>query len=506
MAKTKSTIGYFAGSIAWGTISKLLGAGIKFVTIPALLAHFGKENYGLLTLAIATNAYMKLLDMGMNTGGIKFFSQWISSGKYDMIDRVARTNISFYLGVGLLNSFILIGVGTWGEGLFKLSPEQFSTFRYLLFILSAFSIINWITFVFNQLLVADEKIAFTQQIMALRSILGLSVVGITVAFKWSILEYFFADLVVSAGVIFPYYYLARKRRLIRSILPAFYWKDFSIVFKYGLAILAMSIFQFTATQSRPLILAAFSTSGIGVLTEYRIIEVFPIFIISLGGMLISIILPKSAKAIQDNDRGKIEQIAYKGTRYTSVIVSLLCFPVMLSARELLELYVGEGYTYLSLWLVLWVFTLALYLHNSPVSSLVLATGKTKMLVYSSAISCVVSIVINALLTNKYGVGSAVIGYLVYIIIQVSFYYLYFNNKVLGLKSFKVFKAFIIPTSLGFIVFLIVQFMGIEADLIIFQLLLKTVIWVGAYLLLLGFFRVLDIKGLSVVFRNNRRVK
>ncbi|NMA02171.1 MAG: hypothetical protein GX923_06345, partial [Clostridia bacterium] len=252
MAKTKSTIGYFAGSIAWGTISKLLGAGIKFVTIPALLAHFGKENYGLLTLAIATNAYMKLLDMGMNTGGIKFFSQWISSGKYDMIDRVARTNISFYLGVGLLNSFILIGVGTWGEGLFKLSPEQFSTFRYLLFILSAFSIINWITFVFNQLLVADEKIAFTQQIMALRSILGLSVVGITVAFKWSILEYFFADLVVSAGVIFPYYYLARKRRLIRSILPAFYWKDFSIVFKYGLAILAMSIFQFTATQSRPL--------------------------------------------------------------------------------------------------------------------------------------------------------------------------------------------------------------------------------------------------------------
>ncbi|NLL51428.1 MAG: hypothetical protein GX248_01840, partial [Peptococcaceae bacterium] len=287
-------------------------------------------------------------------------------------------------------------------------------------------------------------------------------------------------------------------RLIRSILPAFYWKDFSIVFKYGLAILAMSIFQFTATQSRPLILAAFSTSGIGVLTEYRIIEVFPIFIISLGGMLISIILPKSAKAIQDNDRGKIEQIAYKGTRYTSVIVSLLCFPVMLSARELLELYVGEGYTYLSLWLVLWVFTLVLYLHNSPVSSLVLSTGKTKMLVYSSAISCVVSIVINAVLTNIYGVGSAVIGYLVYIIIQMSFYYLYFNSSVLGLKSMRVFKSFIIPTGLGFVAFIGAQLLKIEMSSLLLQLIVKTVVWGVFYLLMLILFRVVDIRKISEV--------
>lgn len=497
---------YFTGSFSWGVIAKLLDAAIKFLTIPLLLSYFGKENYGLLTLAIATNAYMQLLDMGMNTGGIKFFSQWLASGKYDMINRVARTNISFYLLIGLLNSIILIVLGIWGEGLFKVTPEQFITFRCLLYILAAFSIVNWLTFVFNQLLIADEKISFTQQMLCVKSIIGLIVIGATITFKWSILQYFLCYLLANASVIFPYYYSCRKRKLIRSIIPTFYWKDFEVVFKYSLAILAMSVFQFTATYSRPLILGMFSNDGVGILTEYRVVEVFPIFIISLGGMLITIFLPKTSKAIQSNNRGKIEQIAYKGTRYTSVIVSLLCFPVMLSARELLELYVGEGYTYLSLWLVLWVFTLALYLHNSPVSSLVLATGKTKMLVYSSAISCVVSIVINALLTNKYGVGSAVIGYLVYIIIQVSFYYLYFNNKVLGLKSFKVFKAFIIPTSLGFIVFLIVQFMGIEADLIIFQLLLKTVIWVGAYLLLLGFFRVLDIKGLSVVFRNNRRVK
>src|SRR5690606_11730699 len=146
-----------------------------------------------------------------------------------------------------------------------------------------------------------------------------------------------------------------------------------------------------------------------ILSDYRVIEVFPIFIISIGGMLISILLPKTSQAIQRNDRNTIERMAYEGTKYTSILIALLCFPVILNAKELIILYVGEDYSHLSIWLSLWVFTLTLFLHNSPVSSLVLATGKTRMLVYSSGIACTVSIIFNAVLTQKFGVGSAVIG-------------------------------------------------------------------------------------------------
>jgi O-antigen/teichoic acid export membrane protein len=484
---------YFAGSFVWGVITKLLDAIIKFLTIPLLLGYFGKENYGLLTLAIATNAYMQLLDMGMNTGGVKFFSQWLASGNYNLVDRVARTNISFYLLIGLINSIVLIVLAVWGDGLFKVTPEEFFTFRYLLYILAAFSIVNWLIFVFSQLLIADEKIAFTQQMLSIKSIMGLTVVGVTLIFKWSLLQYFFCYLMVNVSVVLPYYCLCRKRRLISSILPAFYWKDFSAVFKYGLAILAMGLFQFTATQSRPLILGMFSNDGIGVLAEYRIIEVFPLFVISLGGMLTSIFLPKTSKAIQRNNRTAVEKFAYEGTRYTSILVSILCFPIMLSAHELLTLYMGTAYSDLAIWLILWIFTLTLSLHNTPVASLVLATGKTKMLVYSSAFACFISVFINAILTNKYGVGSAVIGYLVYIIIQVLFYYLYFNNKILELKSIKVFKSFLIPTGLGFLVFFGVYFLKIEMDSLFLQIILKTILWGGIYMLLLILLNVINLK-------------
>ena len=467
--------------------------------------YFGKEHYGILTLAIATNAYMQLLDMGMNTGGVKFFSQWIAAGDYKMIDRVARTNISFYLLIGLLNSAVLLSVGVWGEGLFKISTEDFYIFKNLLYTLSIFSILNWLIFVFNQLLIADEKIVFTQKMLIIKSILGLAVIGATTIFKLRLLQYFVCYLFVSAIVIIPYYLLCRKQKLVSIILPAFYWNDFSIVFKYGLAILVMGLFQFTATQSRPLILGMFAKDGVGVLSEYRIIEMFPVFIISIGGMFITIFLPHVSKAVQNNDRMAIEKMAYEGTFFTSILISFMCFPIILCSPELLTLYVGTEYSHLSIWLMLWVFTLTLYLHNTPVASLVLATGKTRMLVYSSAIACVISLIINAFLANRFGVGSAVIGYLVYIIIQTAFYYLYFNRKALGLKSLKVFMSFIIPTGLAFLIMIVVMFLPFKFSNLIISIIIKVVLWGVLYLLTIFGLRILSFDELLHKFKTKRSI-
>ncbi len=488
-----SNVKYVANSFAWGVVSKFLDAGIKFLTIPLLLNYYGKENYGLLTLAIATNAYMQLLNMGMNTGAVKFFSQWIAIGNYEMINRVSRTNLSFYLGIGLINSTVLLILSYWGETIFKVTPEQFISFRYLLWILAGFSILNWIIFVFNQLLIADEKIAFTQKILSIRSILSLAVVGVAILFKWSILQYFVLDLFVNSAVIIPYYYNCKKSNLIQSLLPAFYWKDFSIVFKYSIAIFAMGLFQFTATQSRPLILGIFSNKGVSILSEYRVIEVFPIFIISIGGMLISILLPKTSRFIQTNNLDAIKKMAYEGTKYTSILVSFLCFPIILNANELLTIYVGEEYSHLANWLAIWVFSLTLFLHNSPVSSLVLATGKTRMLVYSSAFSCIVSIIINSVLVNYFGVGSAVIGYLVYIIIQMSFYYLYFNTYVLNLNSWLVFRSFFIPTILGISSFALIKFSNIQMDSLLLNIIVKSILWVILFAILIFATKTISLK-------------
>lgn len=498
--KNKSTVKYVVSSFAWSTITKLLDAGLKFVTIPILLIHFGKGDYGLLTLAVAANAYMALLNMGLNTGAVKFFSQWLANKNYDLLHRVARTNLTFYLSIGVINCIVLVLLAFNAEAVFAITPDQSETFKYLLLVLAVFSIVNWTIFVCNQLLIADEKIQFTQQILAVRSVIDfLFILFIVYVAKGSLIQYLFGHLLINALVIVPYIYVCKKQHLINSFTPAFYWKDFSIVFKYSLAIFAMSVFQFTATQSRPLILGIFG-DGVNILAEYRIIEVFPLFIISIGGMLISILLPKTSKAVQNNDKPAIEKMAYEGTKYTSILVSLLCFPIMLCAKEILTLYVGVEYEHLWMWLLLWVFTIVLFLHSTPVSSLILATGKTKMLVYSAAIACILSMIINAILTRYFGVGSAVIGYLVYIIIQMSFYYFYFNSKVLGLQSMRIFKSFIVPTAIGFMLFLGLFFLDITVKSTFLQIAINAGLWVLLYILCLLLFKVVNFQSLKTMIK------
>ena len=484
---------YFAGSFVWSVASKVIDASVKFFTIPLMLHYFGKDDYGILTLAISTNAYMNLLNLGINTGAIKFFSQWIAEKKYALIHSVSRTSITFYLIIGIINSLVLILLALFGKHVFHISPQQFGMLQTMFFIMAFYAILNWSTSVFNQLLIANERINFIQQINIIKSICNLILIYFTTKFHLSLLSYFILFLTVNSVFVIPYYTRAKYFNLIQSFLPGKDWINFKQIFRYSLSIFAMGIFQFTATQSRPIVLSIFNTTGAGILSEYRVIEVFPIFIISIGSMITTILLPITTKLVQHDRKEKISEMAYKGTGITSILVCVLCFPIIINSHDILTLYVGEKYSFLSPWLNLWVFTIMLYLHNSPVSSLVLSTGKTRMLVYSSAIACVTSVIINAVLAKSLGVGSAVIGYLVYIFIQMSFYYLYFNNKVLNLHSSKIFKAFFIPTFIAFIAYLPLYIFKFDFASAFLVILLKTSIWFILFFGILFVFKVIDLQ-------------
>jgi peptidoglycan biosynthesis protein MviN/MurJ (putative lipid II flippase) len=126
-----------------------------------------------------------------------------------------------------------------------------------------------------------------------------------------------------------------------------------------------------------------------------------------------------------------------------------------------------------------------------------------MLVYSSAISCFVSLILNAVFCKQLGAGSAVMGYTVYIVIQMSFYYLYFNNKILGLSSLKVFRSFIIPTMLGLLSAFIVWILDIRISILIWQIMVKSSVWMVLFLLFIFGFKVLNIRDVMDAIKKSK---
>ena len=76
---------YYFSSFFWSTLQKILTAIVGFVSVPLLLKYYGSENYGILSLAMACNGYMHLLDLGMNVGAVRYFSLWWSQNNTEKI-------------------------------------------------------------------------------------------------------------------------------------------------------------------------------------------------------------------------------------------------------------------------------------------------------------------------------------------------------------------------------------------------------------------------------------
>lgn len=498
---------YYISSFFWSTLAKILNAILGFISVPLLLGYYGKAEYGILSIATACNGYMHLLDLGMNTGAVKFFSLWKAEGKQTLINKVARTNITFYLLISCANVIALTALALFGENLFSVTYEQFMQLRMCLFIIAIFSVFSWTTTVFNQLLIADKKMAFTMQVQCVQIVLKMLLIFVVLWLKLSLSIYFFCLTALLALLLLPYATKCRKEQLIDSLRPATYWKEFKIVLTFSLSIFALSLFQMTAMQSRPILLSIFSSNAAETVSEYRILEVVPQLIILIGGTFSGIFLPKVSEMVAQGDHQKIECFAYKWTKITTVLANLFCIPFIFCASEVLTAYVGVEYAGLSKWLIIWCLTVLLQIHTTPCNALIIAYGRTKLLVITSAIACFISIMINIALCSRYEVGSAIVGYFVYVLIVISLYYVAYYERIINLSRWRMFRCFIIPTIISLIILAAVSLVPIKVEWFsiltvrmqyISVCLVKSLLWLIPYLLVLCGFNIIDWKS----FRKN----
>lgn len=493
---------YYISSFFWSTTAKILNAIVGFISVPLLLGYYGKTGYGLLSIATACNGYMHLLDLGMNVGAVKFYSQWKVEGCCDKIFRVARTNITFYLVIALINILLLLSIAFWCEDLFAVTHEQFLQLRKCLCVIALFCVFSWVTTVFNQLLVADKQMVFTMKVQGLQAVLKMVAVGLVFVANLTLTEYFFWVTAFVAMAFLPYAYKCKKNKLIDSFKPSWYWNDFKVVFIFSLSIFALSLFQVTATQSRPILLSIFASNGASAVADFRIIEVIPQLIIMIGGTFSGIFLPKTSEMVAKNDNKAMRDFAYKWTTYTTVIVAIMCFPFILCASEALSAYVGKEYAHLAKWLILWCVTVLVQMHTTPGNALVLAKGETKLLVKVTSIACVASMFINVFLCGYIEVGSAIVAYFLYVLIIVGLYYVSFYKKLLHLSRFKLFKSFFVPTLIAFMVFVIVRFIPVTVEMFgsmnervayIAVCAVKSLIWFVPYISLLYLLKIVDFR-------------
>jgi O-antigen/teichoic acid export membrane protein len=433
------------GGIIWTTLGNIINALYGFFSVPLLLVHFGKAQYGLIGLAMSVNVYLRLMDMGFSSGNVKFFSSWLAKQDYVNLNKLFQSSMVFYGVIGIINALILFIITLFSQQIFSITPVQADILNNMFYILMISAFFGWLSSLFDQFLRANEIIGWEQRLMIIAKLLQVVVLIVTLKYGLSI-KLFFALTTFSALIIIPF--TIQKILTLNykiSFVPQYHHKVFMQVLPYCMSVFSFGIFQFSAVYLRPVILGI--RASIDAVANYRILDGI-ISIVMISGMsFVGVILPYAAKAKTLGDVQREKKIAYDATKYIAIFLSIIVFGIILISKDILTLYVGKNYAPLSIWLSLWVLTL-LGNHNAALSSLVLSGNKLKPIVYISATSTIVSLLIAWFTAPYYNIGSAVIGYFVYVSIQISFYYIYYYPKVMLLDSRAIFlKSFLSPVAL-----------------------------------------------------------
>lgn len=488
--------------VIWSTIVNIVNAMYGFIAVPILINHFGKAEYGLIGLAMSVNVYMNLMDMGFSSTNVRFFSTWLTQGKHERLLKGFQTSLSFYSVIGLINAIVLIAVALFSDSIFNVTTEQNIILKHLFYILAISAFCQWFSSCFDQIIKATENVAWIQKRTLVTKILMILVLGATIFFDLSIELYFILTFLAQLAIVPLSVAMIKKQIPYIRFMPKWDRQSFKEMLPYCLNIFSFSLFQFSFYNLRPVFLGIQGT--VESVADYRILNGIIGIVTALGGTFMGVLLPSTAKVVANHDKAAYYRVAYDGTKYISILICFFCFGMMSVGSEVLTLYVGKSYLYLIPWFNLWLLC-TLGTHNQAISSLILAGDDIRAISYSSIFASVVGLVLSWLLIPKFQIGGVCIAFVVYMIIQMLFYYCYYWPKRMKINSVKVLINCFLPyVLLGIILYLgsqyITTFDNVLLLFVIKGLLFTILFFIGTIVLINNNDRIFLHKMLSTRFK------
>ena len=430
----------FSG-VAWTVIQNVINILYGIVSVPFLINYFGKEEYGLIGLALSVNIYIQLLDMGMTNSNVRFFSEYLAKGEKDNVQKLFSLTHLFYTVIGLLNALILFGLSFCVDGLFKVTLEQAITLRNLLWILALNATFSWISVCFDQFLRANEMIDWIKKRLTFLKVMQFAILWATIWLHLSIEVYFFGYIFM-ATVILPLTIIKAKKLMPDLKLN---WKFdrviFHSIFPYALSIFSFSIFHYIAFNFRPLFLG--NMSGPGAVAEYNVMNTIAMVVTVISGSFMQVLLPIVTKMTVRQERESIQRMMFSGTKYVAILLSVIVFLLIINIDDLFKLYVGEEYVSLSKWMILWLLTLLLS-HRNVMTSLVFTEKRIKSVAIMGAVAMCLALACYFIFIPIYGVGGVVIGFAAHELTHTLFYYFYFLPRKFKINTWEVFAKGVLP--------------------------------------------------------------
>ncbi len=444
--------------VGWSTVALFAQAIYGFISVPILLHYFGNQQYGIIGLATSINFYMQIMDLGLNSTNVRFFSAWLAEDDYDKTNRLFQTSLAMYSVIAFINTAVILILSQFSGYIFNLDAEEDAILKTLLLIIAFSCIVNWLCACLDQLIAGTENVAWLKKRALFTKTIQFCILFSTIYFHLSISFFFFCSSFVLIFAIPLSIWKIRKEAPFVSFLPKIDMSVLKEILPYFLSIFSFSIFQYSFDNLRVVLLGMQGT--VESITDFRIMNGMVSVVATVGGIFLNVLLPSTSRMVAKANKDAIENVTYAGSKYISIILCFCSFGMMSVAAEMITIYVGKAYLHLLPWFCLWLFCV-LNMHTSVITSIILAGTRIQGIAGCIIFCSCLGLVLTWLLIPEFQAGGTVLALCVYVVCELFFYYVYYWPKKLNVRSGYIFFRLFLPYVItgGVLAWLVSQYIG-----------------------------------------------
>ena len=441
---------------AINTAGKLLAFILQLFIITYLIKSLGKDNYGIVVLALALIGNSNLLEAGFGLSVTKYVAEYKAKNDRRRLLEIFNTNFIVITTLALFFCFVVLVINEYFlDKIFAIPYEMIASTKNLIRILILLSLIEfWSVAIvrtaegLQQYLVlrmAELSKWFLRAIfivIAIKGGYGLSGIGAA---------YLFAGIV---NLIVLYLFIVIRIPDLKLDLRLSTMEAFKLLFGFSIWIFLSKIFAFISYRIDTIVIGIFLPPV--NLTYYNV--AFKIYeLLRFGFSLIaSTLVPVTSELNSLMDKQKLSLLFKKASKYTVMLMYPLLLFSFFYVCEIIKLWIGNSFNTSALLTKLFIVSLFMTALISSGSEMMVGLNRVKELAIYAGVGSIVNLIISITLIRTIGIPGVVIGTLIGSFIMSVFYlYKILQSFNIGVVSFfkDVFIKPLILTAIMIVLFL-----------------------------------------------------
>lgn len=401
----------FARNISMDYLALGVEMTIGVLMLPFNVAYLGQSAYGLWVLAASIPMYFSMLDLGYGVAQVKFAAQYRARRDREGLNQIVSTLFFLFTIIGIIAFAVGALIAFNIERLFQITPEQSSTGRQVLLIISLYVALGFPFSVFGGVVNGFQR-HFLNGFVSIGTSIVVAVVNIAVLMA----GYGLVELVAATTAVRLLAYIGYRANAYRafpglSIRPAYVrLSRLGEVTGFSAFILLIDVANKLNYSTDAIVIGAFmSTAAIAVwAVAQRLITTTQGLTTQINASLFPIVVDIATQG----EMARLRRVFLQGTRLSLAMVIPIAVALALLAQPLVLAWVGSAFSGSVPVIYILAAAVIIRVGNSTATTLLKGAGRHSLLAVANLLMALANLVLSVALVGRYGLIGVALGTLI----------------------------------------------------------------------------------------------